>query len=323
MYSEILIWDLSKYNGAADGSTDVDFDIGIAQGVQAGFYRGTIGTSGIDYKFYTYAQKSMARGLPFAPYHAFRPEADGRAQGYAFAQLVMSGVGLTRMGNLSPVFDIEVDGGLPVAELSSKCQKMIEGYRAAILDLNNGIQIEPMIYTSPGWWNDHMGKSAWASVYRLWVAQWPYSGRCTVQQWNAMYPNLKPTVPVTWISPREIMWQFSANGNEQGRTFGATGSVNMDLTWFNGDREKFKTIFGVYPGAVAPPQPPPATQTWIVDPNKARAVNFRSQPRVATATMRGALVANEPVNPVKEQNGWTQVEIVNRYWISSQYLKKI
>ena len=44
MYSDILIWDLSRYNGRADGSTDVDFALGISQGIQAGFYRGTVGT---------------------------------------------------------------------------------------------------------------------------------------------------------------------------------------------------------------------------------------------------------------------------------------
>ena len=229
------------------------------------------------------------------------------------------------MGQLPPVFDIEVDGGLSTSTLEYNILKMLQGYNDTVKMLNKGMPIPPMIYTAAGFWNEHLVRTTWAAKLLLWIAHWYSTEKMTVEQWNLRYPNARPIIPNDWSATRETAWQFSANGNQQGARYGATGDADIDLSYFNGDRENFKSLFGVYPGAVtAPPPPPPPAYPTIVDPLKCKAVNFRSKPKVAAETMRGALAAGEPVDPTGQVNGaWMEIAIPHKYWVSASYLKKL
>jgi hypothetical protein len=68
-----------------------------------------------------------------------------------------------------------------------------------MLDLLEAAPIRtPGIYTRPGWWHLHVGRSpAWASRHPLWVADWNQK-------------HLQPTIPTPWADIGAEVWQIGS-----------------------------------------------------------------------------------------------------------------
>jgi hypothetical protein len=114
-------------------------------------------------------------------------------------------------GDLLPVLDLEVNGGLAPVEL----QEWVKSYLDRIYERTGA---RGVIYTSPTFWRNSMGDTTWfaANGYRtLWVAHWT-SGPA-------------PGVPGgNWGGTDWTFWQYTSSGSVPG----ITGRV--DLNRYNG-----------------------------------------------------------------------------------------
>lgn len=104
-------------------------------------------------------------------------------------------------GDLPPVLDLEVTGGLNPVQLKAWAANWLRTVRAL-----TGRQ--PMIYTSPGFWRHSMANTTAFRAFPLWIAHW---GTPT------------PSIPGGW--PTWTMQQYSASG----RVVGISGDVDLNV----------------------------------------------------------------------------------------------
>ncbi|GAB3597809.1 hypothetical protein GCM10027446_26550 [Angustibacter peucedani] len=107
-------------------------------------------------------------------------------------------------GDLPPVLDLEVTGGLTPAQLSTWARTWLTTVRRL-----TGRQ--PMIYTSPSFWRSALHDSQGFHAYPLWIAHWQTK---------------TPSIPGGW--PNYAVHQYSATGRVSGI------GTDVDLDVFNG-----------------------------------------------------------------------------------------
>jgi len=133
-------------------------------------------------------------------YQFFRPTQDVAAQ----ADMVIAAVGTPVPGDLPPVIDVEVTGGLSASTIASRIRTWVDRVRAAT-------GVDPIIYTGKYFWRDEVGGPTSFANNPLWIAQ--YTSHC-------------PDLPSPWGS--WAFWQYS----ESGYVAGISGAVDLDR--FNG-----------------------------------------------------------------------------------------
>ena len=218
--------DVSKWQGVIDWAV-------AAERANFAYIRAGYGNAYFDERLVANVTGCNNNGIPFGLYWFATPDKDWRKHADNFAIACRHG------GELTPVLDAEVTGGLGKTALESWLYKFTNQFEQAA-------GRELAIYTSPGFWNTNMPATNWAKNRRLWVAHWTTAAQPTLpNEWTAI------NQPRTWT-----FWQYTARGD--GLLYGAQ-SKSIDLNRFNGDREAFKAAFGVYPheaGSVPPPPPP-------------------------------------------------------------------
>jgi hypothetical protein len=167
------------------------------------------GTTLVDQTYASNRAQAKAYGLIVGAYHFARPN---RTPGDAVAEadyfLAMSQVAA---GDLLPVLDLEVNGGLSPVEL----QEWVKGYLGRIYE---GTGARGVIYTSPSFWRNSMADTSWfaANGYRtLWVAHWTSGPAPSVPAWN-------------WGGIGWTFWQYTSSGTVPGI------SGRVDLNRYNG-----------------------------------------------------------------------------------------
>ena len=161
-----------------------------------------------DYKDPTYATnraQAKANGLYVGAYHFARPETtagDAVSEADHFVDTAAP-----KSGELLPVLDLEVTGGLGVADLQAWTRTFLDrvyertGVRAAI-------------YVSPSFWSGKMGNTGWfaANGYTtLWVAHWTTASA--------------PSLPASnWGGRGWTFWQYTSSGTVPG----ISGRVDLD-----------------------------------------------------------------------------------------------
>lgn len=174
-----------------------------------------------------------------------RPNFDPILQANFFGDLYNSGE-----FTLPPVLDVEVDGDRTPEQVA----QWVEAFTIRLYE-KTGVFPE-IIYTRAEFWNSSVADRAiWESKV-LWIARYK-SG--------IEYPWGNPT-DQSWLTPRDwpdketdwYFWQFSADNNGLGKTFGAE-SESIDLNYFNGDMQKLKQFSEAYFPPVDPPIDPPPT----------------------------------------------------------------
>ncbi|HET6626536.1 MAG TPA: GH25 family lysozyme [Nocardioidaceae bacterium] len=167
-------------------------------------------------------------GLYRGAYHFARPSTGTAA---AQARFFVNTVGaMNTRGILPPVLDLERTGNLGVAALRTWTATWLSTVRKL-----SGRT--PIIYTSPSFWENHMGNSAAFTGYPLWVAHYGVNS---------------PRVPGGWDT-----WTFW-QGNSTGDVNGISGNVDMNA--FNGSYAQLGALAG---GALSEPDPvtpPPTTE---------------------------------------------------------------
>jgi GH25 family lysozyme M1 (1,4-beta-N-acetylmuramidase) len=95
------------------------------------------------------------------------------------------------------------------------------------------------IYTAYWWWNRQtVTDNAFWSTYPLWVAQYGVNQDAVL-------------IPRPWVGKEPLFWQYTASGD--GTKYGVE-SLEIDLNYFNGDADKFRSYFGLSGGQVSEPQ---------------------------------------------------------------------
>lgn len=198
--------------GCADGPTVPGIDVSYHQdridwkkvqraGIRFAFVRVSDGLTVDDPEFARNWDGARAQHIARGAYQFFRPEEDALAQ----ADKLIAAIARDK-GELPPVIDVEVTGGLAPAKLARQVSLWIDRVRSRL-------DVEPIIYTSPDFWRDEVG-GADLSAQPLWVAH--YTRDC-------------PRVPAPWT--RWTFWQYSKSG----RVPGIKG--NVDLNVYQGELE--------------------------------------------------------------------------------------
>ena len=186
--------DVSVYQGTVDWSSVK------ADGIDFAFIRVTDGTGTIDSKFASNWSGAKAAGVIRGAYQFFRPEEDAVAQ----ADLLLQKMGALQPGDLPPTLDVEVTDSQTDAHI-------VAGIAAWRAEIKNAIGREPIVYTSPGFWDGISG--AGAEPETLWEAHWT----------SASTPD---PLPYSWTS--WYFWQYSDSGN-------VANLSPVDLDRFDGD----------------------------------------------------------------------------------------
>jgi GH25 family lysozyme M1 (1,4-beta-N-acetylmuramidase) len=258
--------DVSHWEGQIDWQT-------ASQVIGFAYYKCTDGLSFVDDTFEANRAACDQVGLAHAPYHYFQPGLDPLAQADHFIQT--AGKGFKKY-----IVDVEED-----ANADNNLSGDLLTYLLRVFMLTG---IRPVIYTSPGFWNEHLRPApAWTKNYELIVAHYTAAHL--------------PTVPVGWNN--WSIWQFSDY------YFVPGCSCEVDGDWFNGDLAACRQWFGNYR------QVEPATYSF-----RARSLFNQLHVRLEPSTLaketdhlaKGDEVIVEDLGGqdvwVRHSQGWTCVE---------------
>jgi len=195
--------DVSHWQGT------IDWGRVAAAGKRYAFIKASEDIDFVDWKYQTNRAQAKAVGLLVGAYHFARPE---RIPGDAAAEAdhFLDTARMTS-GELLPVLDLEVTGGLSPSEL--------QRWAAEFLDrVYQRTGVRGIIYTSPSFWRNALGNTSWFSSngYRvLWVAHWTTASA--------------PSLPAGgWGGNGWTFWQYTSSGSVPGI------SGRVDLNRYNG-----------------------------------------------------------------------------------------
>ena len=197
--------DVSNHQGSS-----IDWPQVAGAGYTFSFLKASEGTTFTDATYALNRSGANAAAIPIGAYHFARPAGttDVAIAASAIPQADhFVDVAQPRGGDLPPVLDLEVTGGLNVANLVKWTQAWVNEVAA-----RTGVQ--PLVYTSPAFWKKSLGDTTAFALAgnRLWVAHWTSS--------------TAPTVPAAnWNSLGWTFWQWSNCQKVPGI---ATGCVDGD-----------------------------------------------------------------------------------------------
>jgi len=164
--------DVSSHSGA------VDWKAVRGEGHSFAFIKASEGVDLADPDFGTNWRAAGDAGLVRGAYHFYVTEDDPEQQ----ARLFIATVDL-EPGDLVPVVDIELIGHGTPSGLADRLRRFLE-----LLEQRYGVQ--PIIYTSPKFWNTHFGEGF--GHYPLWIAEYGVD---------------EPTIPDGWEEWHLWQWQ--------------------------------------------------------------------------------------------------------------------
>jgi GH25 family lysozyme M1 (1,4-beta-N-acetylmuramidase) len=189
--------DVSHHNGAPD------WDAAMADGLRFAIAKATEGQTFVDDLYATNMAQADARALPFTAYHFARPDTtadDATLEADHFVDAAA-----LKGKHLLPVLDLESSGGMGARKLRRWAKTWLARVRARL-------GVKAIIYTTPSFWNEHMGNSRWFADngYRLWIAHWHVDA---------------PRVPASnWGGRGWTLWQYDNCGS----VAGLDGCVDLD-----------------------------------------------------------------------------------------------
>ncbi|MBV9099520.1 MAG: glycoside hydrolase family 25 protein [Candidatus Dormibacteraeota bacterium] len=191
--------DVSVWQGSAQG-TSVDWQAVANSGVSFAFIRAAEGSSTVDSDFRRNWYNAVAAGVVPGAYLYFHPGDDPVAQANLLVRLLQE-VGFGR-GDMLPAIDVEVTDSQPQSTVVANLQTTVNAVASAI-------GANPVIYTSPSWWDTYVGSSAFVTD-PLWVANWGVSS---------------PSLPAQgWGGYGCKVWQYT----DAGSVPGINGRVDLD-----------------------------------------------------------------------------------------------
>lgn len=172
-------------------------------GVRFAIAKASESRSFVDDQYARNRLKADRLGIPFSAYHFARPDASAN-DALREAEHFLRTANL-RGRHLLPVLDLEVNGTLGRRAL-------VRWVKTWLQTVEKRLGVKPMIYTTPSFWRDRMGDTAWFAEngYRLWIAHWFAD---------------QPRVPAAnWAGRGWTLWQTSNCGS----VAGIAGCVDLD-----------------------------------------------------------------------------------------------
>jgi len=196
--------DVSSYEAS------IDWNAAHAAGIEFAFIRVSDGTQFPDPMFATYWPAARAAGVIRGAYQYFRPEEDAIAQ----ADLLLNATGPAQPGDLPPVLDLEVSGGLTPPQVDAQVHAWVDHITAAI-------GRAPIVYAGLYSWPTLTGGLD-VTTSPLWIAQYT-SAAC-------------PNIPDPWT--QWLFWQYTSTGS----VAGVAGTADHDLDVFDGSLADLQTF---------------------------------------------------------------------------------
>lgn len=192
------------------GNAAIDWTAVKASGQDFAFIKASEGVSYINPYFSDDSQKAQQAGVMPGSYHYARPAiGTGRAEAQYYAAALATG----SQPSLPPVLDLEETGGLSVTQLQDWTRDFVDEIRKLT-------GRDPIMYTSPGFWQSHMGNTTEFSELPLWLAYW-----------SSTPPT---TLPGGW--DYITFWQYSETGNVNGI------QGNVDMNKYYGDDAQLQAL---------------------------------------------------------------------------------
>lgn len=198
---------------------DIDHEVAWEAGARFSIDKATEGVRHVDRIGLALRARARARGMPGTLFHYFSPQMNGRAQ----AEHLMKTAGPFEL-DLPVCIDCE-DKTIPSLHrqlITSRLQALVVALRGF-----KGFPF-PMIYTSPGWWNDFtLPWSGW-QYCPLMVASW---GNHTIVPAGWVPGPNEPLLPRDWkkAGRPQMVWQV---GKQAGSLWGAK-SKEIDVDVWN------------------------------------------------------------------------------------------
>lgn len=165
------------------------------------FIKASEGTTFVDAWYGRNRAAANNHGKKVGAYHFASPDGDdkvaarrdGRGEAVFFDRHADP-----RRGDLRPVLDIEIDGGL-------RPELLVVWAKSFVKKLTRRVGAPPMIYTTPAFWRSAMGNSRWFArngIRALWIAHWEVR---------------RPNVPANnWAGRGWTFWQVTSCGDVKG-----------------------------------------------------------------------------------------------------------
>lgn len=274
-----LILDISYWQG------DFNAVKAKAAGAVGVIIRATSGDYYIDQRFAANYDAAVDAGLLVGAYHVFVPTCSAAGQSGLFLKTVGD-----RLLHFPYVMDCELSNNQNPYTVTTNLKATL----AYIPKVNNRL---PMIYTRKYWWDYNILASPdWAS-YPLWVAHYTTA------------PD--PLLPRDWAT--WTLWQFSADGNGLGSTYGVQ-SDSVDINRFNGTMEELAQFCCV--GTFPPPPTEPEKVTVT-----ASALNIRAAATTQASRLGSAYYGStwDVVGSAKDAAGKTWYKVAG--WVHGDYVK--
>ena len=180
--------DVSHYQGI------VNWTQVAAKAYRFTFQKATEGTTLVDATYPVNRAGAEGMGMRFGAYHFGRPSGTGPATIVASAIAQADHfvtIAQPQPGELPPVLDLEVTGGLDSTALAQWAQAWLDEVKART-------GISGFVYASPNFWKERLGDTSSFALngYRLWVAHWT--------------KNAAPSVPAgNWGGLGWTFWQYT------------------------------------------------------------------------------------------------------------------
>lgn len=166
-----------------------------ADGIRYAFIKATEARTFVDHRYAPNKANADAAGVAVGAYHFARPDNTAN-DAVREADHFLDTAALQRR-NLLPVLDLEDDGDLGTKQL----RRWVKAWLARV---EERLGVKAIIYTSPSFWRDEMGDTAWFANngHRLWIAHWGTD---------------QPRVPAgNWGGRSWTVWQYDDCGSVAG-----------------------------------------------------------------------------------------------------------
>jgi GH25 family lysozyme M1 (1,4-beta-N-acetylmuramidase) len=168
-----------------------------AAGKKFAFIKASEHTTFVDDKYATNRSKAKANGILVGAYHFARPDTSTN-DAVKEADHFINTAGPVS-GELLPVLDLEVTGGLTKTQLAAWAKSFLDR-------VYERTGVKGAIYMSPSFWSNYAGNSlnlANAGYKVLWIAHWTTASA--------------PTVPASnWGGNGWTFWQYTSSGSVNG-----------------------------------------------------------------------------------------------------------
>jgi lysozyme len=193
----------------------------VGDRIEFAFLKASESTDFVDAWYDRNRKLAKRQQIRVGAYHFARPDGRGRRAARADGRLearFFDRIASPRRGELRPVLDLEVTGGLRPGLLIAWAKAFVRKTRALA-------GAKPMIYTSPFFWRTAMADTKWFANHgykALWIAHWEVQ---------------RPDVPAdNWAGEGWTFWQFTSCG----KVSGISGCV--DKNRYNGQSFRPVTI---------------------------------------------------------------------------------